>query len=68
LKEVSRVLPRFPALLILSVAAGVVLPGGVKIGDSVQYKFQAPGFNGPGVKSMQDLRGTPVLIEFWGHN
>jgi len=52
------------ALLALSCAA----PGGVKVGDTVQYKFRDPLLNGPGVKSLQDLRGTPILIEFWGHN
>jgi len=52
------------AILALTLAA----PGGVKVGDTVQYKFREAAFNGPGLKSMQDLRGAPVLIEFWGHN
>ncbi len=57
---------RFPALLCLTVAASAALPGGVKIGDSVQYQFREAPFNAGGLKTLQDLRGTPILIEFWG--
>ena len=50
------------------LALSFVVSGGVKVGDTVQYKFCDPVLNGPGLKSLQDLRGTPILIEFWGHN
>ncbi len=55
-----------PISAILSLT--IALTGGVKVGDSVQYKFRDAVLNGPGLKSLQDLRGTPILIEFWGHN
>jgi hypothetical protein len=57
---------RIPAIVALTVAATAALPGGVKVGDSVQYQFRESPLNGGGLKSLQDLRGTPILIEFWG--
>jgi hypothetical protein len=57
---------RIPALVALSIAASVPAPGGVKVGDLVQHQFREAPLNGGGIKTLQDLRGTPVLIEFWG--
>jgi hypothetical protein len=57
---------RFPALIALTAAVSVALPGGVKVGDSVSHQFREAPLNGGGIKTLQDLRGTPVLIEFWG--
>ena len=54
------------AVLALAFSAIPAAPAGVKVGDIVNYKFREPGLNAGGVQSMQDLRGTPVLIEFWG--
>jgi len=58
-------LMRFSALL---AAAAVVAPSpaGVKVGDLVTHQFHDAPLNAGSVKSLQDLRGTPVLIEFWG--
>jgi hypothetical protein len=53
-------------VLAFALSATASLPGGVKVGDLVNYKFREPPMNAGGVQSMQDLRGTPVLIEFWG--
>lgn len=55
-----------PALLVFTLAASPSAPAGVKVGDAVAYKFREAPLNAGGVQSMQDLRGTPVLIEFWG--
>jgi hypothetical protein len=30
------------------------------------FTFRAPPVNSLGVKSLADLRGKPVLIDFWG--
>jgi len=40
--------------------------GTVENGDTPQYIFRDPLLNGRGVTSLADLRGKPVLVEFWG--
>lgn len=56
----------------LALAMGLTLAlsppraAGVSIGDSVSYGFRSPVVNGMGLKSLSDLRGKPVLVEFWG--
>ena len=35
-------------------------------GEGTRYAFRNPPVNSMGVKSMADLRGKPVLIDFWG--
>jgi hypothetical protein len=59
-------LPVLTALLALTVASTPAAPAGVKVGDLVQHQFRESPLNGGGIKTLQDLRGTPVLIEFWG--
>jgi hypothetical protein len=39
----------------------------VEPGDRPEYTFKNPLENGMGVMSLQDLRGKPLLVEFWGH-
>jgi len=46
-----------------AVAAG---PSGRGSGESTSFTFRTPPVNSMGVKSMADLRGKPVLIDFWG--
>jgi hypothetical protein len=50
------------ALALASVASAQ----NAQIGDQPSYSFRAPLLQGQGVKSLQDLQGKPVLIEFWG--
>jgi len=56
----------------LSLGAALVLTSGApaqtvaKVGDKMSYSFQQPLVNGQGVKSLADLAGRPVLVEFWG--
>lgn len=42
--------------------------GLAQVGDGEQpsYRFRSPLLNGPGVQSLEDLQGRPVLVEFWG--
>lgn len=40
----------------------------VKEGDTPEYSFRTPIQNGMGAKSLADLRGKPILVEFWGIN
>ena len=35
-------------------------------GKTARYKFRQPLDNGRGVSSLEELRGKPVLIDFWG--
>lgn len=37
-----------------------------EIGEVPHYAFQQPLLNGMGTASLEDLRGRPVFIEFWG--
>lgn len=40
----------------------------VELGDHPDYRFRAPLINGLGVEQLSDLRGWPVLVQFWDHN
>lgn len=39
---------------------------GAQIGDVIDYTFQSEPIGRAGIASMGDLRGKPVLIDFWG--
>lgn len=39
-----------------------------KVGDTPSFTFSSELVNGQGVKSLADLRGRPVLVDFWGTN
>jgi hypothetical protein len=36
------------------------------VGDKPVYKFRQAPVNAMGVTSLADLRGKPVLVDFWG--
>jgi hypothetical protein len=38
----------------------------VSVGDDISYSFREPVLNGMGVSQLADLKGKPVLVEFWG--
>jgi hypothetical protein len=40
--------------------------GVAKVGEKVSHTFAQPIVNDQGVKSLADLAGRPVLVEFWG--
>jgi hypothetical protein len=52
----------------LTTALGVAASGGIggASEEPVGYTFNEAPFNARGVQSMEDLRGKPVLIDFWG--
>ena len=49
-----------------AVSAAATVQETVKVGSHPAYTFNAPMVNGLGVKSLADLAGRPVLVEFWG--
>ena len=49
--------------LAASIAAGARRPVG---GEGNGYTFQTAPVNSLGIKGLADLRGKPVLIDFWG--
>lgn len=60
-------------LLATAALAGAVLfassaatPERAKVGKRPAHKFETPLTNGLGVESLESLRGTPALFEFWG--
>ena len=50
------------ALLFAAPTAGP----DIEVGDQASYSFSDAPLNSMGVKSLEALRGKPVLIEFWG--
>ena len=53
--------------LVAAVAAGGSAEAQVaKLGDKMSHAFSQPLMNGQGVKSLADLKGRPVIVEFWG--
>lgn len=60
-------LVRASAVLCLTfVTTSLAPPGVIRVGDLARYKWRAPLVNGLGVTSLEDLRGKPVLVDFWG--
>ena len=53
--------------LVASVALAVSAAPSARAADGpVKYQFRAPPVNALGVAGLEDLRGKPVLIDFWG--
>lgn len=52
--------------LALPLFAAKLAPQNAEIGDTVSYTFRESPVNAMGVKSLDELRGKPVLVEFWG--
>jgi len=38
----------------------------VEVGDKPTYQFHEAPTNSLGIKSLDELKGKPVLVEFWG--
>ncbi len=55
-------------LATLAVAVGMAAPAtqGVSVGERVTYTFRDPVLNSMGVTKLEDMRGKPVVVEFWG--
>jgi len=54
------------ATAAIAAVAPAMRPGVVSVGDKPTYVFNSPMVNGLGVKSLADLQGRPVMVEFWG--
>jgi len=52
--------------LAIALFGAVALTGARGGGESTRYSFSTAPVNAMGIKSMADLRGKPVLIDFWG--
>jgi hypothetical protein len=54
------------AAATMAVTAFQPVDDTVKVGSHPKYVFSNPMVNNLGVKSLADLEGRPVLVEFWG--
>lgn len=54
------------ALTVGLLSSRSAAPEAVQIGDTPSHNFREPLVNGTGLKSLEDLRGKPVLLDFWG--
>jgi len=52
------------ATVVMSAAA--MAQEAVKVGSHPKFAFTKEILNGLGVKSLADLQGRPVMVEFWG--
>ena len=52
-----------PAVLLASPPAVVE---GVEEGEQVSYTFQKAPLGSLGITTLEELKGKPVLIDFWG--
>jgi hypothetical protein len=56
----------------VTTAVGVLLstavpaPAQISVGDSVSFTFRSEVLNGMGIDELADLKGKPILVEFWG--
>ncbi len=59
---------RFVALPILAaaLAAPAVAQSTVMPGDQPEYSWHSDLFQGSGALSLEDFRGKPILVDFWG--
>ena len=54
------------ATVISLVSAALPLDAQIQEGDVPDYQFRSVPFNSLGINSLDDLRGKPVFVEFWG--
>lgn len=56
------------ALVLAPVADGKTKEAAAPATAPVDYKFREAPLNAMGIQSLSDLRGKPVVIDFWGRN
>ena len=71
LSPMKRLLPSLLAIaaVVPAVVAATVptaTQSAVDVGDEVAYTFRAAPVNAMGITGLDELRGKPVLVEFWG--
>ncbi|MCA8980921.1 MAG: hypothetical protein H6831_06620 [Planctomycetes bacterium] len=54
------------AVAALAVGMASPSPEGVEVGEKISYTFREPMLNAMGITKLEDLRGKPVIVEFWG--
>lgn len=54
------------ALLIAGASPGASSPSLDLEDDAATYGFRGAPFNAYGLTRLEELRGKPVLVEFWG--
>lgn len=58
------------ALLGAVTLSGAWLPTGsqegIAVGTVADFHFSTPPVNARGIRNLDELRGKPVLIDFWG--
>jgi hypothetical protein len=54
------------ALSLIFASATRAAPGAIRVGDLAQFTWRTPLVNGMGATAIEDLRGKPVLFDFWG--
>ena len=64
--EMKRVTCTLAGLAVALVGAATPMASAPAGGDGTAYTFQQAPVNAMGVTGMADLRGKPVLIDFWG--
>lgn len=52
--------------VLVAAAAAPAVQSTPEIGDTVDYKFRSSPIDAMGITGLDELRGKPVLIEFWG--
>ena len=67
----KRLLPSLLAIaavgpVVVAATAPATTQSAVEVGDEVAYTFRATPVNAMGITSLDELRGKPVLVEFWG--
>lgn len=60
---------KLSTLVIPAIAlAGAAFASNPPAGEKVDYSFREAPVNSKGIKSMAELRGKPVVVDFWGIN
>lgn len=54
------------AVGVLAAASRTPVQEAVEVGETLDHSFRNAPINSLGVKSLKELRGKPVLVEFWG--
>jgi hypothetical protein len=54
--------------VVLSAIVGITSAASVPAGSAENYSFREPPLNSLGIKSLAELRGKPIVIDFWGKN
>ncbi|MFN0007477.1 MAG: hypothetical protein ACKVXR_06170 [Planctomycetota bacterium] len=60
---------KLAASVLILAAAALTSAGSSSVpGAAVEYSFREPPLNSLGVRSLAELRGKPIVIDFWGKN